>query len=373
MRTSALPPVAISATLPPFPDSQFPFPKLIVGDTSGAIGYNTGVKNTGKIACAGVAALIAAMAPLAAEANAGTPLILSGALHLLFGNFVIGVAEGSLLCYIYPRRASRAAVAFMVVANYLSAWLGYYLLNAATPVFYWAGLRHLKAALCCAVVVAYLLTVVVEAPFVWLSIRRGGTSLGQVAKASFIVQGASYAAMLLWYSLVSSTSICSAEVVDASAMDLPGGFIVKYQDCGGRWLAGDLRTCEWSEAPAPDRAEEKGEREPLFLQLAVRTVGETNDVWKCELGFWAAEGLKCRNTKTRRLVRFAFETPFAMWSAREATQLPDGKVVFRLGRDQICVADPDKNRIALLARGTHVSVEAAERPEGKGDPSSEAR
>ena len=316
------------------------------------------VRKTGKIACAAVAAVIAAMAPLAAEANAGTPLIMSSVLHLLFGNFVIGVVEGALLCYLYPRRASRAVVAFMVVANYLSAWLGYCLCNAATPVFYWIGLRHLKAALCCAVVVAYLFTVVVEAPFVWLSIRRGGTSLGQVAKASFLVQGASYAAMLLWYSLVSSMSLCSAEVVDASAMELPGGFTVKYLDSGGRWLAGDLRTCKWTETSAPDGAEDDSMRE----RVVVGPSGETNDMWECRLGFWAAQGLVCQNKKTHRVVRFAFETPFAMWYARDATQLPDGKVVFRLGRDQICVADPDKNRIALLARGTHVSVEAAERP-----------
>ena len=323
------------------------------------------MENTGKVTCAAVASVIAATAPLAAEANAGTPLIMSSALHLLFGNLVIGVVEGALLCYLYPRRASRAVVAFMVVANYLSAWLGYCLCNAATPVFYGAGLRHLKAALCCAVVVAYLFTVVVEAPFVWLSIRRGGTSLGQVAKASFLVQGVSYAAMLLWYSLVSSTSLCSAEVVDASAMDLPGGFTVKYQDSGGRWLAGDLRTRKWAEAPAPDVAEDDGENKFLIERLRVRTAGETNDVWECRLGFWAAQGLMCQNKKTRRVVRFALETPFAMWYARDATQLPDGKVVFRLGMDQICVADPDKNRIALLARGTHVSVEAAERPEGE--------
>ena len=338
-----------------------------------AFWYNLRVKHTGKIACAVVASVIAATAPLAAEANAGTPLIFSGSLHLFFGNFVIGVVEGSLLCFLYPRRASRAVVAFMVVANYLSAWLGYCLFNAVTPVFYWVGLRHLKAALCCAVVMAYLLTVVVEAPFVWLSIRRGGTSLGQVAKASFLVQGASYAAMLLWYSLVSSTSLCSAEVVDASAMELPGGFTVKYLDCGGRWLAGDIRTCKWAETPPPDGAGDNGEDKPLLERLRVRTAGETNDVWECRLGFWAAQGLVCQNKKTRRVVRFAFETPFAIWYARDATQLPDGKVVFRLGMDQICVADPDKNRIALLARGTRVSVEAAERPEGKVDPSGAAR
>ena len=84
-----------------------------------AFWYNLRVKHTGKIACAAVASVIAATAPLAAEANAGTPLIFSGALHLFFGNFVIGVVEGSLLCFLYPRRASGAVVAFMVVANYL--------------------------------------------------------------------------------------------------------------------------------------------------------------------------------------------------------------------------------------------------------------
>ena len=51
MRASALPPAAPSATLPPDP-----FPKLIVGDTSGAIGYNTGVMRRQRHKSAGLLA-----------------------------------------------------------------------------------------------------------------------------------------------------------------------------------------------------------------------------------------------------------------------------------------------------------------------------
>ena len=47
----------------------------------------------------------------------------------------------------------------------------------------------------------------------------------------------------------------------------------------------------------------------------------------------------------------AFETPYIAWSARNLTHLPTDKVLLQLGKDQICVYDPLKNQIALLARG----------------------
>ncbi len=47
---------------------------------------------------------------------------------------------------------------------------------------------------------------------------------------------------------------------------------------------------------------------------------------------------------------------------RNATHLPGDAVLFQLGRDQICVLDPVRRQVALLARGrgpTAVMAEAA--------------
>ena len=41
--------------------------------------------------------------------------------------------------------------------------------------------------------------------------------------------------------------------------------------------------------------------------------------------------------------------------------LPDGKVVFRLDNKQIVVVDPERNQMAVLARGRHPVAEIAER------------
>jgi hypothetical protein len=50
-------------------------------------------------------------------------------------------------------------------------------------------------------------------------------------------------------------------------------------------------------------------------------------------------------------VSFSFETPFVAWSVRNATHLPSDRILFQLGDDQICVYDPEKKEIALLAEG----------------------
>jgi hypothetical protein len=73
--------------------------------------------------------------------------------------------------------------------------------------------------------------------------------------------------------------------------------------------------------------------------------------WRFWSGFWALEGLNGENAKDGRRLHLSLETPFLEWYIRNATQLPGDQVVFQLGRDQICILDPDAKKIALLARG----------------------
>ena len=43
--------------------------------------------------------------------------------------------------------------------------------------------------------------------------------------------------------------------------------------------------------------------------------------------------------------------PFVQWRIRNGTHIAGDYGVFLLGKDQICIMDPEKKRIALIARG----------------------
>ncbi len=71
--------------------------------------------------------LSAFLVPSVALANVGTPLMWATILHMAIGNAAIGVLEGVLLRWLFKVSASRA-IAVMILANYVSAWIGWSLL-----------------------------------------------------------------------------------------------------------------------------------------------------------------------------------------------------------------------------------------------------
>ena len=48
---------------------------------------------------------------------------------------------------------------------------------------------------------------------------------------------------------------------------------------------------------------------------------------------------------------YRVDAPFMQWSIRNGTEITGDYGVFKLGKDQICILDPEKKRIALIARG----------------------
>ncbi|NLV43698.1 MAG: hypothetical protein GXY07_04285 [Candidatus Hydrogenedentes bacterium] len=48
---------------------------------------------------------------------------------------------------------------------------------------------------------------------------------------------------------------------------------------------------------------------------------------------------------------YQVQTPFIQWPVRNGTDIAGDYGVFLLGKDQICILDPEKKRIALIARG----------------------
>ena len=72
--------------------------------------------------------------------------------------------------------------------------------------------------------------------------------------------------------------------------------------------------------------------------------------WQFSFG-WMADGLHGENAMQGRWLDVSLETPFVHWYIGYPTQLPDGRVVFQLGTNQICVLDPGARKVALLAKG----------------------
>ena len=108
--------------------------------------------------------------PVSAVADVGTPLVWGGGFHLFLGNAIIGLLEGSLLARVFclPKRR---CVLWLILANYLSAWIGMMLASHlfekyATDIYTGLRVTWLLVAL------TYLLTLVVEWPFVALCFRR---------------------------------------------------------------------------------------------------------------------------------------------------------------------------------------------------------
>ncbi|MBR6464107.1 MAG: hypothetical protein IKS81_02315, partial [Verrucomicrobia bacterium] len=70
---------------------------------------------------AGLAALLLTSAT--AQANAGTPLMWATLLHLFIGNLLIGIFEGYLLAKFFKLSKLRSII-LLIIANYISMWLG---------------------------------------------------------------------------------------------------------------------------------------------------------------------------------------------------------------------------------------------------------
>ena len=66
---------------------------------------------------------------------------------------------------------------------------------------------------------------------------------------------------------------------------------------------------------------------------------------------WMAGRLDGENAKDGKTLGVSLDTPFVRWPIFCPTQLPTGQVLFQLGRNQICILDPNSRKIALLAKG----------------------
>lgn len=348
--------------------------------------------------------LAVALFPSTAMANVGTPLMWASMLHLAVGNAVIGIIEGSLLARMFkcPKLPS---ILILIAANYASAWAGgVYLLDhlASLPDITILNIRYWFLVY---VLVAFVLTLLIEFPFFWLAMRSQKHSLRRALVATPVIHGISYALLLAWYWLASGTSMMTGlQVVSVAEMKISEPFSLYYLSLDGKKLlqmdlsppgpaevvselasrsqndrlfvraradsgynlyiylrSGDRRTPTESpvledfseQAPVEwviDKKYSETARSSWFNFGPVPAIGTKSD-WTYRTGFWPVQGIRGENEKTGSQVYYSLELPFAAWPVRNATQISGDYVVAQLGKDQICMMHLESGRIALITRG----------------------
>jgi hypothetical protein len=345
--------------------------------------------------------------PRSVWANAGTPLIWAGTLHLVFGNALIGIGEGLLLTWLFsvPKRKS---IRIMILANYASAWLGGLIARGAIVHALPLDLNNGWRWFWCMVVVTYIITLAIEWPFVVWCFRGTQDWLKRSLASSIVVQSGSYAILFAWYWMASGTSLYTKmNIVAPSDISVPTPVLVYFigpedgnvykrslaagaaemilplhsKDNNDRLFVRPSRpdTNHWDLVA---RLEGNDRRDPRFVEVLtnllveavpdwrstvsdppryegtwfnfgiVQSLGSaTNSPWKFWSGFWPVQGLRASNKATSESVQFSYETPFGAWTIRNTVHLPSDKVLFQLGDDQICLFDPATHRVALLWHG----------------------
>ena len=350
--------------------------------------------------------IVLAFSPAVAYADAGTPLMWASMFHLVIGNAILGIGEGLILSLLFrPKRAG--CIPIMIAANYFSAWVGGVFLSWVIVRTLDLDLYNARRWLWCMVVITYLLTLLLEWPFVALCLRKTEGWFRKSIWGSLVVQSASYLVLFGWYWAASGTSLYTdLAVVQPSAISLPKETTLYYLsenntgiyswdlDQGKPRKISDFtstyhrdalfldksRTAgRWDLMVGPEYASDASDATYKTMAAGLRCAiaeppraglapgGEVprfhadQSGWQFTFG-WMAGRLDGENAKTGKNLGLSLETPFAVWPVSHPTQLPSGLVVFQLGRNQICILDPDARRIALIAKGRAPAITVKAEP-----------
>ncbi|HXC98524.1 MAG TPA: hypothetical protein VN048_04220 [Verrucomicrobiae bacterium] len=352
-------------------------------------------------------------------ADAGTPLMWAGLFHLAIGNALIGLFEAALLVKFFSLRKGRT-LWLLIAANYFSAWIGGWLVCGPLVRMLKLDLNNAWLWFWILVVVTYLMTLVLEWPFVALSFRGSKDWFKRSLKGNLLVQSASYLLIFGWYWMAGNASLYTqTHLVSPEDISLPKSVLVYFisDQTGDVYVRNlsprethkvfDLKSTNEDDRlfvrqeegttncwDLEARIGEVGSRDPKLVMLKgcfahqaildehVRYSSEEPGTWfnfgmvpklgdagtnppEFYTGFWAAEGLHSSYGQKEPIVHLAFETPFVQWTVRNATQLPTDEVIFQLGEDQICIFDPASKKVALLEHGRGPVVALAEKNDAK--------
>lgn len=336
-----------------------------------------------------------ALWPMCARADAGTPLVWTSAFHLFLGNALIGIFEGWLLARAF-HLPQRRCIWSLILANYLSAWIGFGLMSYLFEKFgkdIYSGLRVTWML----VAATYLLTLLLEWPFVAFCFRTVPQWFRKSVKGSLLLQSASYVLLFGAYWLVSGTSLYTGmQVIPQDQTSAPGEVVVffistadgdvyrselgsatdiKIGELGSTNFYDDhleLRESKtdsnrWDIAAVFERRQDRiilpgvATKEQIPEEQAQKTsqyygwgiapfqVGDaTNSAWHFGWAHWPDVGMWARSGS--RTVRIAYGTPFGGYTPYRVIQLPEDKALLQLDQ-QICLVDIPAGKIARIRKG----------------------
>ena len=331
--------------------------------------------------------------------DTGTPLIWAGMFHLMIGNGFVALLEGWILARVFKLPKKRC-VLVLIAANYFSAWVGALLLprlfeKYATDIYH--GLRVTWYL----VGLSYLMTIVLEWPFVAFCLRKTDNWFIRSIKGSLLIQSASYLILFGGYYCLSGTSLYSQmSVVAAENINPPPGIILYFISNED----GDLYRCELGSAENTkvlalrstnvmdylnlDASSADTNRLDLLIRngnhgssklptafaivdfsttdsiplheawgswqygrwgQAMRISSATNSSWRFGWAHWNDIGVWGYQKEKRFSI--AYGIPFGGWSPRRVVQLPRDQILIQLGDHQICLADLPNKKIAIVRRG----------------------
>lgn len=346
-------------------------------------------------------------------ANMGTPLMWAGFCHLVFGNAILGIAEGLLAAWLFRIPTGRA-IGFMILANYVSMlagvaavnWIGVVCqqLPLFQPILYWIPTFLVFSVIC-----FWALTVLIEWPFVRLSSRKEERRWWRAFRQSLVIQSTSYVglfALYLWASPISlythgklrktrefikptpahvyfvkspemtlhriSLMDFKVENLSTDILDDTWRRIYPLKVAENRWdlywapneYRGSDRDSTGTlllESFAGNCAEFRSRNPSLplhkqasghSLQTSARSFeGMADDrPFSVRTGSWAGEGMSVYWKDIRPREDYALETPFAALLARDATILLTEQIVVAYW-NQIILLDPYTREFTLLAEG----------------------
>ncbi|WP_372773502.1 hypothetical protein [Mangrovibacterium sp.] len=335
--------------------------------------------------------------PQVSWANAGTALMWMPVLQMLFGNILIGVVEGLAVALLFKLKWVRS-VLIMIGANYASWILG-------NTLVFWGQellvdslfrLKGVFVAWIFSLVGLYLMTVVVEWPFVNLIFAKEKRNRNRSLKVAGIINVFSYSAMILLYLSVSKYSLFTELEVNQSLLKKNYPFEL-YLERDGEIISGTVadpflgqRVYQIPKDHPDDRIflkenEKSGNVDLLcgkkYLnsnQVIVESFIAADDKvyypvltdsyslvdvdfrdpairhWKVSGGGWAVQGLTI-DQGNEVAMNYAFEVPWMFWAFREVAILSDDELLCYIG-GRVILLNKNSQEIAYVTRADHYTI-----------------
>lgn len=258
-----------------------------------------------------VAAVVVFAVHWGAWANAGTALIWAKMYHLIFANFVLGVAEGLLLAAVFHLKPL-PSVGALIAANYASYFAGAGLLSGSLAEHLPITLDNASAVLGGLFAAFYVLTLVVEFPFIAFVFARARRGWGKAVLGTLLVQTLSYAILAALYEgAVRDELIARGAVVGLEHMPIANDVVLYYLDENSdqiyrQRLGGAREAVAEVEAPGVQAMIASLRDEHFFGGLAPRLGDAAESAWE----FYADSWGYLRANKAGQDHLWGVETPF---------------------------------------------------------------